>query len=153
MILNIAPDRPTGPRPWVFLAGTIDQGNSRDWQTEMQELLQQQTGTLLSPRRVNWDASWPNDPQFAPFAEQVHWEQEYLQEADIVFLHFESGSQSPITLLELGQMLEARRPLIVHCPTDFWRYGNVQLTCDRYQIPVYTDYQQAVSALRAVLVR
>ena len=59
---------------------------------------------------------------------------------------FLDGSQSPITLLELG--LHARSgKLLVVCTPGFYRYDNVRITCARYGVPVYGSIDEAIEAL------
>lgn len=42
----------------VFLAGTIDEGKSVDWQETLAAELRELSVTILNPRRSEWDASW-----------------------------------------------------------------------------------------------
>ena len=58
-------------RPNVFLAGSIEQGAADDWQTAVAAELQDLEITILNPRRDEWDASWVQSMEFAPFREQV----------------------------------------------------------------------------------
>ena len=53
--------------------------------------------------------------------------------------------QSPITLLELGLFAQTKK-LIVCCPDGFWRRGNVQVVCARYNVPL-VDSLEALIAL------
>ena len=77
---------------------------------------------------------------------QVHWELEHLEKADCILMVFLPGSQSPITLLELG--LHARSgKLLVVCTPGFYRYDNVRLTSSRYGVPVYGSLDEALKAL------
>jgi len=139
----------------VFLAGTIDNGASRDWQQEAYNILNklEKPVHVYNPRRDDWDPSLEPSASNKVFREQVEWELDYLEEVDTIFMHFEPGSKSPITLLELGMWLE-RDPykLIVSCPDGFWRKGNVDITCKRAGVLVFDDldmaYLQLVSALK-----
>ena len=47
----------------VFLAGTIDMGNSRDWQAELFEEFKSRGGRyiLFNPRQEHWDPSRPGE--------------------------------------------------------------------------------------------
>lgn len=55
----------------IFLAGTIDMGNSRDWQTEIHDRFSEMNGRyiLFNPRQENWDATRPGEMDY-----QVKWE-------------------------------------------------------------------------------
>ena len=64
----------------IFLAGTIDMGNSRDWQMELHDRFSRMDGRyiLFNPRQEHWDASRPGEMDY-----QVRWELDHLEEADI----------------------------------------------------------------------
>lgn len=133
----------------VFLGGSIEQGTARDWQREAANEISE-WATVLNPRRENWDPDWPQDPDFEPFREQVEWELKALDNCDKILLHFEPGTKSPITLLELG-LIVTETPewnLFVSCPEGFWRRGNVQIVCERYGIPVYDSLDEAIAKLK-----
>lgn len=134
-----APNKYDGlPRPWVFLAGSIEMGAAEDWQTRITEALKDEEGTILNPRRADWDSSWRQHPDNPQFREQVEWELQALEAADIIYMHFDPATKSPISLLELGLHAKYRR-LIVYCPETFWRYGNVALVCEHHRVCSYTD--------------
>src|SRR5262249_10225217 len=118
----------------VFLAGSIEQGTADDWQTAVANALQDLDITVLNPRRDAWDASWLQSMEFAPFREQVEWELEAQEKADLIAFYFSPTTRSPITLLELGLAIGQRRA-IVCCPDGYWRKGNVDIVCTRYGIP------------------
>ena len=77
---------------------------------------------------------------------QVNWELDHLQRADFILMNFLPGSQSPITLLELG-LFAGSRKLRVICPASFYRYDNVRITCQRYAVPMYETLKEAVESL------
>lgn len=127
----------------VFLAGTIDMGNSVDWQTEAATLFQQKEGKyiLYNPRQAEWHPEREGEMDY-----QVNWELEHLEKAHHILMVFLAGSQSPITLLELG--LHARDgKLTVVCPEGYFRYDNVRITCQRYGVPLFKTVEEAVSHL------
>ncbi|MEL6671384.1 MAG: nucleoside 2-deoxyribosyltransferase domain-containing protein [Bacteroidota bacterium] len=133
-------------RTSIFLAGTIDNGQSLDWQAALTERLRDQEVLILNPRRDAWDASWEQSIHFPLFREQVEWEMAGLEQADIIFMYFAPGSKSPITLLELG-LTAASQKLIVCCPDGFWRKGNVEVVCHRFGLPLLEDFEAALVAL------
>lgn len=119
----------------VFLAGSIDMGLAEDWQSK---LIQRFTATdkvcFFNPRRKDWDSSWEQRMDNLHFSEQVNWELDGMEKADIVVFYFAPGSKAPITLLELG--LNAQKgKAVVCCPEGYWRKGNVDIVCDRFNIP------------------
>lgn len=126
-------------KPSVFLAGSIEMGTAVEWQAQVTDALRDLDVIVLNPRREAWDASWPQSIDFAPFREQVEWELEAQEKADLLVFYFAPGTRAPITLLELG--LAARRRAIVCCPEGYWRKGNVDVVCRRYgiaQVPTLT---------------
>jgi hypothetical protein len=128
----------------VFLAGSIDMGNSEDWQSKI-ELMLDDTYTLINPRRVDWDSSWHDDSD--QFNEQVHWELNNLEDADVIIMNFLPESKSPISLLELGLFASSGR-IMVCCPNEFYRYGNVKIVCQRKGIPLFDTIEELIEELK-----
>lgn len=119
----------------IFLAGTIDMGNSSDWQMELLDIFSRMDGRyiLFNPRQENWDASRPGEMDY-----QVRWELDHLEEADMIIMYILGTSRSPISLLEMG--LHARSgKMHVICEKDFYRHDNVRITCEYYDVPLYDD--------------
>lgn len=133
-------------RPFVFLAGSIEMGAARDWQTTVCEALNNERGTILNPRRDDWDATWIQNTENAQFVEQVTWELRAQEWSDVIALHFEPATKSPITLLELGLFRGPKQ--VVHCPKDFWRQGNVTIACSRYGICQVSTIEGMINEIR-----
>lgn len=136
----------------IFLAGTIDMGNSVDWQTQAVLDLEAAgiDATIYNPRRFEWDSSWIQDISNDQFREQVQWELDHLTAAKFVIVNFLPDSQSPITLMELGFLVGLGafyNRVFVCCPEGFWRRGNVQIMADRNGINVYDDMDTLVREL------
>lgn len=135
----------------VFLAGTIDDGDSEDWQRDFilkmqnDEELQQMTNRVVvyNPRRDDWNSNASDDDIRA----QIAWEQMHLTNADVIFMNIKGNSKSPISLLELG--LYSDHDIIVVCPKEFWRYVNVEMTCKLKHINLYETIDEAYSDLIA----
>lgn len=138
--------------PIVYLGGTIDMGDSEDWQTRAVELLAGERVLIANPRRADWDAAWLPIADEPHFREQVEWELEALEVADVVVLHLASGSKSPISLLELGLHARGGR-LIVLCAADYFRKGNVDITAERYGIEQASSVEDLVGRVRRRLAR
>lgn len=127
----------------IFLAGTIDMGNSENWQEHITQAFQNKgiEIEILNPRRDDWDSSWKqsiNDPQFY---QQVNWELNGLDKADYIIMNFLPDSKSPITLLELGLYADSGKIMVI-CPDEFYRSGNVHIVCDRYNIPLFKSLEE-----------
>lgn len=119
----------------VFLAGTIDMGNSIDWQKELHSIFSSTDGRfiLFNPRQEHWDADRPGEMDY-----QVRWELEHLEEADIIIMNILGNSKSPISLLEMGLHAHSSKMYVI-CEPDFYRYDNVRITCDFYGIPLFNS--------------
>lgn len=146
---------PDGARV-LFLAGSIEMGTAADWQSELTTALAGTLGgrdlVILNPRREAWDASWRQSIDEPQFRDQVEWELDGLDRADLIAMWLAPGTRSPITLLELG--LHARSgKLIIGCPDGFWRKGNVEVVCARHDIPLSADWPSFVTAVTRALDR
>jgi len=134
-------------RPRVFLGGSIDMGNAPDWQKGMIEALASDNVVILNPRRPDWNPKWRPDADEPEFHRQVEWELAALESADVIVLYFSPGSQSPISLLEMG--LHARSgKLIVLCPPGYWRKGNVDITAARYGVEQVSSLPDLIAAVK-----
>lgn len=116
----------------IFLAGTIDNGDSADWQHALAERFGTMQGRyiLYNPRRSDWKGT-PDEFEF-----QVRWELDHLEKADIIIMNILGTSKSPVTLLEMGIHIRSGK-LLVACEPDYYRYGNVRITCEKYGVPLY----------------
>lgn len=119
----------------VFLAGSIEMGRARTWQEDLENMLKSVPNlNLYNPRRVEWDSSWDQDIKHERFHEQVSWELDHLEESNLVVFYFDPKTKSPITLLELGLAAGSGINCIICCPQGFWRKGNVDILCERYDL-------------------
>ena len=136
----------------VFLAGSIEMGAAEDWQDAITAVLQDTSALILNPRRDNWDASWLQSIENANFREQVEWELNGLDAADIIAFYFSPGTKAPITLMEFGACA-AKSPekMIVCCPEGFWRKGNVDILCARYNVQQVPSLTKLIEAIRGRL--
>jgi len=135
----------------IFLGGTIDMGNSFNWQKQFKEHLEKQSQfedywMILNPRRDDWDSSWIQHIDNPQFNEQVTWESEALEDADLRVFVFLPDSKSPITLMELGASKD--KPNVVYCPFEYYRSGNVYIFCKRHNIPMYTDWENFLQSFK-----
>ena len=134
----------------VFLAGSIEMGKAEDWQTKVTKGLSghdNESYVVFNPRRDDWDSSWEQKIENDQFREQVEWELTALDEADIIVMYFDPNTMSPISLLELG-LYAASGKLVVYCPEGFWRKGNVDVVCKKYDIKQATDIENLINIVR-----
>lgn len=138
---NSDPDRVT-----VFLGGTIDMGNSEDWQAKFTEALKDLPVTILNPRRLEG---------FKPehLEEQITWELKAQREADVLVYVFLPGSASPVTMLEVGAFGTSYPDTIVCCPDDFYRARNVQRTCDAFNTAWVRTMDETIANVRALIAK
>lgn len=126
----------------IFLAGSIEMGKAKMWQDELiAEMNNAVFGSnkkivVLNPRRKDWDSSWIQEKENKQFNQQVSWELEGLEKATYIIYYFQSGTISPVTLLELGLHARDKKALVV-CEEGFHRKGNVDIVCERYGIPQF----------------
>lgn len=135
--------KPSVPVVKVFLAGSIDNGNAVDWQTDIISKFNKTfEGTsiqidVFNPRIENWDTSIDPSEKSDTLIHQIVWELDHLRKADIVVMYLDSDSKSPISLMELGKHMHNN--MFVFCPDSFYRSVNVHTTCEYYGTPHYTD--------------
>jgi len=138
-----APEKLSNAGTTVFLAGSIEMGKAVDWQTQIENKLKEKlTGdqivTLYNPRRDDWDSSWSETIENDNFREQVEWELDALEKADKIVVYIDPETKSPITLMELGLHAHSGN-VCVCCPEGFFRKGNIDILCNKYDIPMVDD--------------
>lgn len=138
-------------RKSVFLAGSIEMDKADKWQKKIEEIFEMYRVTLINPRREKWDASLEQTSSNEVLRDQIIWEQKYLDKADIVFFYFDPNSVSPISLLELGECLGKRKDLVVVCPKGYFRYPNVEITCQLHKVTVHYTLEDGINHLKVKL--
>lgn len=139
-------------KPYIFLAGSIEMGKAENWQERVVRELSEFDVIILNPRRDDWDSSWVQSIENPQFREQVEWELEAIEFADIIIMNFDPKTKSPITLLELGLFVRTEK-LLVCCPEGFWRKGNVDIVCWKYgdDIMQFDNLDDLLSYLKGTL--
>lgn len=137
----------------IFLAGSIEMGKAEDWQKKLIEDLQAYDIVAFNPRRDDWDSSWSQTIGDNNFRAQVIWELDALDRADLVVFYFDPNTTAPITLMELGMQAEQQqfhpdKTVIVCCPEGYFRKGNVDIVCKRYNIQLVDEYSKLVKAIK-----
>lgn len=145
--LNIEPAVKT-----IFLAGSIEMGKAELWQDIIAESLADIDVVIYNPRRDDWDSSWKQDPKpGTKFHEQVTWELDHIEKADLVVFYFDPKTQSPVTLMELGVCLNLNKPILVCCPDGYFRKGNVVITAKRHNVEVLNDLKSLITKTKEFL--
>jgi hypothetical protein len=128
-----APSRkPIEATPAIFLAGSV---TTPDWRAALIASLSHSPITILDPLRPDWDSSWAEDESFSPFREQVQWELDMQERADLVIIYFGPLTEAPISLLELGLCARSGKALVV-CDPAYRKKGNVDITCRRFGVEI-----------------
>jgi len=135
--------------PWLFLCGSIGMGKAEPWQSQVVKALKDCRGTILNPRRPDWDSSWEQSISNKQFYEQVTWELTMLERSHLTLVYFDPNTRSPITLLELG--LFGKHNCIVCCPEGYFRKGNVDIVCERYRIRQSESLDELLNNVRIML--
>jgi len=122
----------------IFLAGSIEMGTAENWQLKVINLIRKipnnKNIVVYNPRRRDWDNSWKQSIKNPKFKEQVEWELDAIGDADFILMYFDPNTKSPITLLELGLNVHKWYRFFVCCPEGFWKKGNVDIVCEKYNI-------------------
>lgn len=137
----------------VFLAGSIEMGTAENWQSFVEESLSDYSDemlTILNPRRDDFDATQQQSINNSYFKEQVDWELDALEDSNYIFMYFHPETKAPITLLELGLHADSGK-LVVVCPPDFYRRGNVEIVADRYNFNIFNSLEEGISVLRSLI--
>lgn len=135
--------------PVIFLAGSIEMGLAEKWQDRVVKAIADEHCLVLNPRRDDFQANAVQEASNPYFSEQVNWELDGIEVADVILFYFDPATKSPITLMELGLMAKSfDKQLIVCCPKTFWRRGNVEIVCDRHNLTLVETFEQMVEELR-----
>lgn len=122
----------------VFLAGSIEMGKAEDWQTDIGNILSSAGYNVFNPRREDWNKDWDQKYENPQFYQQVNWELEALEKTDHIIMHIDPTTLSPVTLIEFGMYVRSGK-LIVSCPNGFWRKGNIDIVCSKYDVPLFDN--------------
>ena len=131
----------------VFLAGSIEMGRAPPWQARAEQALSDLELVVLNPRRDSWDTSWTQSSDEPRFRAQVEWELDGLELATVILYYFSPQTRAPITLLELGLHAASGRALVC-CPEGYWRKGNVEMVCQRHDVPLVATLEELLALAR-----
>lgn len=117
----------------IFLGGSIEMGQAIDFQRIIIDATTNMPYIYFNPRRTNWVSSWEQVKDNKEFREQIEWELDALESADVILMYFDPKTISPISLLELGMFSHSKK-MIVCCPEGYIRKGNIDIICEKYKI-------------------
>lgn len=130
----------------IFIGGSIEMGTAENWQQKFINHFKEKDFRFLNPRRNDWNSNWIQDISNPQFKEQVSWELDALDYSDLIVFYFDPNTKSPITLMELGLHASSGK-CIVCCPKGFWRKGNVDIVCERHNIPMYDSFNSLIKGV------
>lgn len=134
-----APDLIPPHTTTVFLAGAIDMGEAENWQLNViQAFAADESFTLVNPRRERFTDDMED--------EQILWELAALEQAHYIIMWFPKDAEAPVSFLELGLYLRSGK-LFLGVENGFYRQRNIELTAERYEIPVFYKLENLVSSL------
>lgn len=131
----------------IFLAGSIEMGKAIDFQRMIIEATPNMPYIYFNPRRNDWDSSWKQVKENENFREQVEWELNALEQADVILMYFDPNTVSPISLLELGVFAHSKK-MIVCCPEGYFRKGNIDIVCEKYGIKQVETLEDLISTFQ-----
>lgn len=131
----------------VFLAGTTSTVDGHNWHELVTAAMFEVPITIYDSYRKDWDSAWREDIEFAPYREQVEWEVERQEKADMVVLYFDPASQAPVSMLELGLCARVPGKAIVLCPEGYCKRGNVQVVCRKYGVEMVDSVDELKEAI------
>jgi len=129
----------------IFLCGSIEENKAIDWQRVFAHGMKNEDVILLNPRRKNWDPTWEPVIENKEFKQQVLWELNGLDQADLIVVFFDKDTESPITLMEIGLHAKNKsNKMVVCCPDGYFRKGNVDIVCELYNIPQVDTLEELI---------
>lgn len=143
---------PSKERFDIFVAGSIEQGKAEEWQkeffSEIRKMRPAPNVALFNPRREDWNADWDQSADNKNLVEQIEWELEHLEKANLIVMYLQPDTKSPISLLELGlfakEVFAMKKQMIVLCPEGFYRKANVDVVCQYYDITTAKDMKDLI---------
>jgi len=115
-----APDIYQSEGKSLFIAWGIS--NCPDWQKEYINYFKDTSLTLLNPRRNNFDI----DDKSVEI-EQITWEHEHLEKADIISFWFWKETICPIVLFELWKYANSAKNICVGVHPEYQRKSDVEI--------------------------
>lgn len=138
----------------IFAGGSIEMGKAKHWQKQLVKAFKDYKNVaIFNPRRDDWNSSWKQTKNNKEFRKQVEWEIEALENSDIIIIYFDPGTISPISLLELGLFgSRTNHKCQVICPTGFWRKGNVDIVCEKFNIMQHKTLKGAIEYIKKIII-
>jgi len=98
----------------------------------------------------NWNDKVEQVASNPEFREQVEWELDAQDNADMVIFVFTKDSKAPITFLEFG-LFAPHKDAVVCAEEGFYRQGNLDIVAERHKVPMYHNLDEMIADLQTVL--
>jgi len=115
-----APNNHTSNEKSLFVAGWIS--NCPNWQEEFILYFKDKTITIFNPRRKNFDINNKNLE-----LEQITWEHNHLEKADIISFWFPKETLCPIVLYELWKYIKSDKQIFIWVDSEYQRKSDVEI--------------------------
>ncbi|KAF5723024.1 hypothetical protein FMUND_2381 [Fusarium mundagurra] len=136
----------------IFLAGITSSTGEPDWREVLTNDLMNHRVTILNPNRPDWDSTWKEDFSDKRWEEQVWWELDMQEAADIIVFMFHPSTDAPISLMELGLAVKSKSKRVIVCAQDGYRKkGNVEAVCKRFGAKLVSTGNELRDAIIATL--
>jgi hypothetical protein len=129
----------------LFIAGGIT--GCENWQKKLCDMLEDLDIAIYNPRRKNFDIKKNKA------GEQIKWEHDMLDKADIISFWFSKETVQPIVLYELGKYTRKDVPLVIGCDPDYSRKSDVEIqtSIDRPEIKIKNSIEGLALKIRILL--
>ncbi|CAF3511095.1 unnamed protein product [Fusarium graminearum] len=130
----------------VFLAGTTTSTGNPDWRQVVTGALANYPITILNPNRPDWDSTWREDFSDNRWVEQVSWELDMQEAADIIVFMLHEVTEAPISLMELGLAVRTKSVIVCAHP-NYRKRGNVDAVCRMFGVKLLSTQEELVDCL------
>ncbi|CAG8955767.1 hypothetical protein HYFRA_00011636 [Hymenoscyphus fraxineus] len=138
--------------PSIFLSGFISPADDC-WRDTLSEELSHSSVTIINPLRRDWDSTWKASLTDSKFVNQVTWELNALEQADIVVVNLGVNTEASISLMELGFVAGRGKAIVVCCADEYKNSGNVRVFCEKLGITVVKTLKDLISSTEQALER
>ncbi|KAF4958868.1 hypothetical protein FGADI_2070 [Fusarium gaditjirri] len=136
----------------IFLAGITTNTGGADWRDNLTRALINHPVTIFNPNRPDWDSTWKEDFSDKRWEEQVWWELDMQESADIIVFMFHRLTDAPISLLEFGLAARTKLNKVFVCAQEGYRKkGNVEAVCKRFGAKLVNTEEELRETLLAAL--
>lgn len=138
----------------VFLGGRFSSDQTNDFREVIEQKLSDSDGVILTAsNQQDWvgSISEPCIEGDNQFTRHVVWGFLAQEEADMVVLYFDSESNSPTTMLELGLAVQYPDKIIVFCSDDFEQKATVDIVCKYNRIKQVHSIDAVVDEIKSRL--